>query len=601
MKKGDGRMWGKKKDVRVKRNDRKKKKRAISISAKLKFSFLIMAVIVAVVGAVGIFALGKVNDNAKMMYDKVLTNVRALQEIKANTADIQIELNSLDELEKDEESTLYSTDANPVTIEESINNLIAENQASVEAIMATELDTEEKAMMNDLVVEMKQFNTMVVQTVKARGSIQKAVFTNQSYKAQVAKQAMAEELGKLVEYNNQKSVEANEENVMVFNSGRAFMIMFSVASVVIAFLFGIVISSWISRRLKQVGIFAERLGEGDLTYTITVKNNDEIGKMVASLNLAISKIQNLVKTVIDEIETLSASGEELSATTEELLATMENVKINTEDITEGTSGLSDSSREVTAAAGEIQVATGVLAENAGALYTASAEVTIKAIEIKKNGIESASIATNMYQENTKKLRKAIEAGKVVDEINLMANAIGDIASQTNLLSLNATIEAARAGENGKGFAVVANEIRKLAEESASTVENITNITEQVRKAFDNIVKSSEEMLLFINDRVNPDYEQLVQTGENYEKDAAFFKGMADEIANASKTMKETINQVNLAMQGVLTTAEESVAGTEEILGNVTEATTAVNEVAKTAQSQSELAEAISNLIGQFKI
>lgn len=592
---------GFKKRVRKKqiKNEEKKrvKKRGMQISGKLQFSFLLMAVIVLTVGVLGMLSLNKVNTNAQLMYDEVLTNVRELLEIKANTADIQIELNSLEALEKTDESTLYPG----VTIEESINMLIAENQKCVETIIATGLDANEKEMLDNLAVEMKQFNTMVVQTVAARGSIQKAVFIAQSYKAQVAKQNMAEELNKLVEYNNERSIAASAESTMIYNNSRTSMLGLIVLSIVFAVILGLSISRWLSKRLKQVGEFADKLGEGDLTYTIKVKNNDEIGRMVESLNIAASKIKNLIKSVMEEVETLSASGEELSATTEELLATMENVKVNTEDITQGTSELSESSKAVTSSANEIQEATGILSENAQALHSASGEVMNRAVDIKKNGVESATVATKMYQENTKKLRKAIEAGKVVDEIKLMANAIGDIAGQTNLLSLNATIEAARAGENGKGFAVVANEIRKLAEESAKSVESITNITEQVQNAFDKIVESSEEMLVFINDRVNPDYEQLVKTGELYEKDAEFFKTMADDIANASTTMKDTIVQVNNAMQEVLSTAEQSVIGTEEILENVTEATSAVNEVAKTAQTQAELAEGVSNLVGQFKL
>lgn len=98
------------------------------------------------------------------------------------------------------------------------------------------------------------------------------------------------------------------------------------------------------------------------------------------------------------------------------------------------------------------------------------EIQKRAVEVKDKGVSSARIAKELYKEKQGSIVKAIEDGKVVEDIRVMAESISNIASQTNLLALNAAIEAARAGEQGRGFAVVAEEVRKLAEQLNSMVQ-----------------------------------------------------------------------------------------------------------------------------------
>jgi methyl-accepting chemotaxis protein len=210
-------------------------------------------------------------------------------------------------------------------------------------------------------------------------------------------------------------------------------------------------------------------------------------------------------------------------------------------------------------------------------------------------------ATSVYEEKSLKILKAIEEGKIVNEVRVVTEAITSISSQTNLLALNAAIEAARAGEAGKGFAVVADEVRKLAEKSTESAESIQGMVDKVQTAFNNLSQNAGDILEFIEREVNPDYKLLVETGERYEKDAELINRMSEEVAEATSNMSESISEIKKALQNVAGTAQESAANSEEILGGLNETALSVEEIAKSTQHQAELAENLNNIVQKFKI
>ena len=127
--------------------------------------------------------------------------------------------------------------------------------------------------------------------------------------------------------------------------------------------------------------------------------------------------------------------------------------------------------------------------------------------------------------------KAIEAGKIVEDVKVMAETIKGIATQTNLLALNAAIEASRAGEQGKGFAVVADEVRKLAEQSTTSISNIENIVMEIEKVFSNLAGNAKDTLSFIDNKVKLDYQLLLETSIQYGKDGEFYMAFLKNLLN----------------------------------------------------------------------
>jgi methyl-accepting chemotaxis protein len=318
-------------------------------------------------------------------------------------------------------------------------------------------------------------------------------------------------------------------------------------------------------------------GQGDLSIRVPVDSGDEIGELSEGINVFVETLQNVmtdlskntqaidetVANVVQKVDESNSSACDISAVMEELAASMEQVSSSMQTTNDGTKDVYDNVNTIASSATEILGYANEMSERATHL-SESAEANKKEM-------------TNVVSSIEDSMRQAIENSKSVSKVQSLTDDILSISSQTNLLALNASIEAARAGEAGKGFAVVADEIRKLADSSRETANNIQSINTMVVNAVNDLISSSNEVLKFIDEVVTKDYDNFVVSGQQYNDDAKYINSQMREFVNETddlnaviSNMIEAFSQISQAVDQSAIAITSAAENTTSLVGNITE-------------------------------
>jgi len=285
------------------------------------------------------------------------------------------------------------------------------------------------------------------------------------------------------------------------------LLVLVLSSLVVAVLAAVWISFNISRALGRAVNLAGAVADGDLSQTINMSSNDEIGDLIKSLNAMVEKLRQIVAEALTAAHNVSAGSQELSASAEQLS----------------------------------QGAT----EQASSAEEASSSMEEMAANVKQNA-ENANQTENIAGQSAKDAEASGAAvGRAVEAMQTIAEKITivqEIARQTDLLALNAAVEAARAGEHGKGFAVVASEVRKLAERSQAAAAEIGTLSSETVKA----AQDAGSMLA----KLVPDIKKTAE--------------LVEEITAACREQDVGSSQINQAIQQLDKVGQQNASASEQV-------------------------------------
>lgn len=564
--------------------------RHLSIRKKMLILILSAILFLTLMSVTIHFNMRSVSNNSSELYDTKLQPIQYLGQVQTNNRAIDSYLLEMIFVENREMQT---------ELEALLLETAEKNTALLKKYADAVEGSAEKKMLEELTALYKDYLTNVF-TAQNLVETARDQETYDFYVNDVkdARQAMTDKASSLEKFNNTTAKELRDANEKQAAQASIVAIILAIASILIFTLVSLLISRFITKPLRNIQSLMSEAEKGNLTVSGHYHSRDELGQLTNSFNKMTDGIRTVIRQVSETAEQVAASSEQLHANAEETSKATELIARTMEGMAAGSDQQLQQVSRTSETANELSNSVQQIAVNAQQVSATAADASEKAAAGNKS-IHEAMSQMQSINSTVNGLSVVIQGlGQRSGDIEQIIESITSIAAQTNLLALNAAIEAARAGEHGRGFAVVADEVRKLAEESARSANQIGGLIAAIQTDTDNAVQSMESAATEVLQGI-----RVINTAggafDEINHSVSSVTSQIQEVSAAVHKMAAGTGQIVQYMSVINNISETASASTLHVSAASEEQMASMEEIASSAESLSEMAAELQRLTQQF--
>lgn len=360
-----------------------------------------------------------------------------------------------------------------------------------------------------------------------------------------------------------------------------------------------VISRWVSKPLAKMEKAMERVGAGDFTATMTYTSKDEIGALSDRFMTMVENVRKLIKGTVTSFNSVAGTSDRVLENVDGLMSSSKEVTRAVEEIAQGAMETATGVNERLSAGQDLGRSISVIA---GSLDDAK-KISESMVSSNREGRRKIESLQNVFTQTVKSTNEVAEnvyeLSKSSKSIENILSTIKGISDQTNLLALNASIEAARAGEAGRGFSVVAEEIRKLAEQSSNSAEEINTIISGIVSIVSVTSRTVEDTKTSV-ESAKGNISETVQVFDQVDYNVNELESILKDFIKETGNMDALKNDLITSLESMAAISEESAASTEEISASSEEQYARITEIGEEMNSLNLEISSIQEELSRFK-
>lgn len=557
----------------------------LKVSQAISGMASIAVIFTLLIGVAGYQNLKKINNNTDMMYNERLIPITSVTSIRADFLNIRVYvIKGIFSYNKD-------CDVKIKYYENMIDQRLSE-------LNTTQLDSRESEEISKFKSDYSEYLKTWEKSKELLEKGQKISDEDYNTFGKLGDDIETELKG-FKDYEITISNQLKTQSDTIYNQSLKLFVLIFLIGITILAVVSVVTIKVIKSSTKEMIEILDEVAQGDFTIDVASRGNNEFEIMKNSLRKTIENISQMISEVKENSYNIDTASENLSAISEEMASSAESVSSAIHDVAKGTSEQSNSLIDTTT----------IL--NVFGNELESMVKLIKEIDTNTKSIHSMADKSNNDMQNLINsvqkvaysfddlISKILNVGQNVNKITEITNFINSISEQTNLLALNAAIEAARAGESGRGFSVVAEEIRKLAEQSKSSLGSINALIFTVSTDTNTMIKTTDVVKSeLINQKT--DIDTAIQSFSNITKAVDEVNPKIHSVSISAVKIDDEKDSILQKIEEASSISEEVSSSSEEISASSEEMSASTENVSLTAQNLHNLVKGMLNNIDKFK-